>query len=123
MPDKLKSVKYPQQQRDIFNRLLEILNYNGNHTFLLTDFEKREGLQDAILELSPEIRKYYSASGCAAVNGTGNVRPCLCIIRYLLRFHKWSLFSKQYYVRGENETCEKTIQYTIIGPGSGVTGL
>lgn len=94
MPDINRAIKFESQRRDILERLLFILNFNGDHTFLLTDLDTNLELQSKILDLLPEIRKYYSVSGCKWIQPT-SIRPYSGIIRYILRQHNLTLYSTE----------------------------
>ena len=50
MPDVKRSIKFQQEQRDIYDKLMAILNYNGDYTFTLFDLDTNMELQQQIME-------------------------------------------------------------------------
>ena len=91
MVDKKKKNKYKQEQQEILDKLLTVLNYNNDYTFYLYDLDNKTKLQESIINLSDDIRKYYPSSSCMGVNGKKCKRPYLSIIRYILKFHNKEL--------------------------------
>ena len=115
MPDIKKNIKYLEQQERVLNTLLQLLNINGNYTFLLTDLDENPDLQRKILDLGPEIRRFYPSSGCSGINGrTQCKRPYLSIIRYLLKYHGKELYSNDHAIPIDNRQYKKTKKYRIV---------
>jgi hypothetical protein len=115
MPDKKKDVKYSVQQMHILNTLLNILNFNGDYTFLLVDLDERQELQSNILDMIPDIRRYYPSSGCVGVHSDRRCkRPYLSIIRFLLKYHRRELYSSDFSISLGNEEYKKTKKYKIV---------
>ena len=71
----LKGVKYKKEQHEVLENLLNILNYNNDYTFYLYDLDNNKNLQESIISLSNEIKKYYPASSCIGVNNQKCKRP------------------------------------------------
>ena len=69
MVDIKKEHKYKKEQEELLNKLLLILNYNNDYTFYLYDLDNKIELQESIIGLSDDIRKYYPSSTCMGVNG------------------------------------------------------
>jgi hypothetical protein len=115
MPDIKKNIKYSEDQTRIFETLLDILNFNGDHTFLLTDLDENLELQNRILDLSPEIKRVYPSSGCLGVNGRSACkRSYLSIIRFILKHHGRELYSNDQAIPLGNREYKKTKKYKIV---------
>ena len=56
---KLKSELYKKEQEDITDKIINILELDNN-SILLYNLDSDKIKQDKILELIPDIRKYYS---------------------------------------------------------------
>jgi len=114
MPDKKKLLKYQREQQELLDKLLNILNYNNDYTFYLYDLDNITELQESIIGLSNDIRKYYPASSCIGVNGQKCKRRYLSIIRYILKFHNKELYVMDYVLNIENGEMTRTKKYKII---------
>ncbi len=114
MPDKKKLLKYKKEQQEILDKLLNILNYNNDHTFYLYDLDNKAELRENILGLSDDIIKYYPSSSCMGVNGKKCKRPYLSIIRYILKFHNKELYFMDFTLEIDNKKTIRTKKYKII---------
>ena len=114
MPDVQKNVKYSADQERMLGVLLEVLNFNGDLTFLLTDLDENTELQQRIMDLGPDIRKYYPASSCVGLNNRTCKRAYLSIIRFLLKHHGRELYSNDYTVKMGDKQYRKTKRYKIV---------
>ena len=51
---------YVEERKDVLNKLFQILGINeNNNTFLLHDLDTNTNTQNKILDLEPEIKKYF----------------------------------------------------------------
>jgi hypothetical protein len=114
MVDIKKEHKYKKEQEDLLNKLLLILNYNNNYTFYLYDLDNKIELQESIIGLTDDIKKYYPASSCIGVNGQNCKRPYLSIIRFLLKFHNKEFYTMDYRLDIEDKKNIRTKKYKII---------
>ena len=114
MPDKKKLLKYNKEQQEILDKLKNILNYNNDYTFYLYDLDNKTDLQESIIGLSNDIKKYYPASSCTGINGKKCKRPSLSIIRYILKFHNKELYVMDYVLNIVNGETTRTKKYKII---------
>jgi hypothetical protein len=112
MPDAARNIKYETQQKNIYNNLLAILNFNGDYSFLLIQLDNDHELQTKILGLLPDIRKYFAISShkWARLNCS---RPYLGIIRYLLRQFNKTLYSVEISILMDS-TYKRTRKYMIM---------
>ena len=114
MVDTKKLIKYEKEQKEIFNKLLELLNYNNNYTFLLYDLDNNTELQNNIINLSNDIKKHYASSVCTGINAKECKRPYLSIIKYLLKFHNKEVYIMDHKVDTETKKGIHTRKYKIV---------
>ena len=114
MPDIKKLIKYKNEQDEIYNKLLEILNYNNNYSFTLDEIDNNSELQLSVLSLINDIKKYYPSSSCTAITNKECKRPYMSIIRYILKFYNRALYSNEICIPQGNKKYFKTIKYKII---------
>ena len=114
MVDIKKEHKYKKEQEDLLNKLLLILNYNNDYTFYLYDLDNKIELQESIISLSDDIKKYYPASSCIGINGQNCKRPYLSIIKYILKFHNKEFYTMDYRLEIEDKKNIRTKKYKII---------
>ena len=83
---KLKSILYKKEQNDLVDKIINILELDNMNSIVLYNLDNDETKQYKILELIPEIRKYYSFSTIiGASEPTKAKRPYLSIIRQLTK--------------------------------------
>ena len=83
---KLKSILYKKEQDELVNKIINILELDDENSIILFNLDNDKIKQDKILELIPEIRKYYSFSTIiGASEPTKAKRPYLSIIRQLTK--------------------------------------
>ena len=75
---RLKSELYKKEQEEIVNKIITILDLENKIEYTLYELDKNEEIQKQIMELIPEIRKYYSFNGIKAVGEPNKIkRPWL----------------------------------------------
>jgi hypothetical protein len=84
MPKKVEL--YNEERQNIINKLFEILEINNNNNFfslqkLDEDIEK----QKQILDLEPDIKKFFKCSRWTCINKKNVQRKWLSIIKYLFK--------------------------------------
>jgi len=84
MPDVKRSIKFQKEQQEIYNKLMSILNYNGDYTFTLFDMDNNKDLQQQVMDLKPDVVKYFSVKTLKWMQPEC-VRPYMGIIRHVLR--------------------------------------
>ena len=93
---RLKSELYKKEQEEIVDKIITILDLENNNVINLCDLDSDINKQKQIMELIPEIRKYYSFNGIKAVGEPNKIkRPWLSIIKHLTK-EKYNLESKEY---------------------------
>jgi hypothetical protein len=83
---RFKSELYAKEQQEIVNKIVIILDLENKKTYTLFELDNNREIQDKIMALIPEIRKYYSFNGIKAVGEPERIkRPWLSIIKHLLK--------------------------------------
>jgi hypothetical protein len=83
---RLKSELYKKEQEEIVDKIVKILDLENKTEYTLYELDKNEEIQKQIMELIPEIRKYYSFNGIKAVGEPNKIkRPWLSIIKHLIK--------------------------------------
>ena len=60
------------------------------------DLDNKIELQESIIRLSNDIKKYYPASSCIGINGQNCKRPYLSIILFLPKFYDKEFYTMDY---------------------------
>ena len=83
---RLKSELYKKEQEEIIDKIVKILDMENKTEYTLYELDKNDEIQNKILELIPEIRKWFSFNNMKAVGEPSKrKRPWLCIIKQLLK--------------------------------------
>ena len=110
---RLKSELYKKEQEEIVDKIISILDLENKTEYTLYELDKNEEIKKKIMELIPEIRKYYSFNGIKAVGEPNKrKRPWLSIIKNLLKT-KYNIVSKDFQFT-ENEIHIRTHIYKFI---------
>jgi hypothetical protein len=110
---KLKSILYKKEQDDLVDKIINILELDDKNSIILYTLDNDKIKQDKILELIPEIRKYYSFSTIiGASEPTKAKRPYLSIIRQLIK-SKYIMKSCDHRIK-VNDKDIRTKQYLFI---------
>lgn len=83
---RLKSELYKKEQEEIINKICNILDLENRNTYTLYELDNNVEIQKKIMELIPEIRKWFSFNGIKAVGEPEKIkRPWLSIIKHLVK--------------------------------------
>jgi hypothetical protein len=83
---RLKSELYKKEQEEIVDKIIEILDLENKKSYTLYELDQNEEIQKRIMELIPEIRKWYSFNNMKAVGEPEKrKRPWLSIIKNLIK--------------------------------------
>jgi hypothetical protein len=94
---RLKSELYKKEQDEIVDKIISILDLENKTEYTLYELDQNEEIQKKIMELIPEIRKYYSFNGIKAVGEPTKIkRPWLSIIKHLIK-QKYTMVSLDYH--------------------------
>jgi hypothetical protein len=107
---RLKSELYKKEQEEIVDKIITILDLENKTEYTLYELDKNEEIQKQIMELIPEIRKYYAFNNMKAVGEPNKrKRPWLSIIKNLLK-HIYKFESFDYRIN-ENGVEIRTHKY------------
>jgi hypothetical protein len=94
---RLKSELYKKEQEEIVNKIITILDLKNKNTYTLYELDKNEEIQKQIMELIPEIRKWFSFNNMKSVGEPSKIkRPYLSIIKNLIK-SKYNIKSLDYH--------------------------
>ena len=110
---KLKSLLYEKEQEIIINKIINIVGINDGKQITLYELDKNINIQNQILNLIPEIRKYFAFNNIKSVGEPEKQkRPWLSIIRHFTK-SKYKLHRKDHRIYQENDIVIRTILYTF----------
>jgi hypothetical protein len=112
---RLKSELYSKEQENLEEKLIQILNLDEKNSITLYELDKDIEKQQKILDLIPDIKKYYSSSkipGAYYYSTDRIVRPWLSIIKYLIK-NKYEMCSTDYRISIDNKKI-RTKRYLFL---------
>jgi hypothetical protein len=110
---RLKSELYKKEQDDIVNNIIHILDLEHKNTYTLYELDHNNEIQQRIMELIPEIRKWFSFNGIKAVGDPQKIkRPYLSIIKHLLK-NKYNILTNEVRIIIDNKEI-RTTEYIFI---------
>jgi hypothetical protein len=110
---KYKSVLYSKEQEELTDKVINILNLDKNNSITLYELDNDTEKQKQILDLIPDIRKYYNFSTIPGARYIDRiVRPWLSIIRQLTK-NKFNMYSTDYRILIGKEKI-RTTKYVFI---------
>ena len=102
---RLKSELYKKEQEEIVDKIITILDLENKTEYTLYELDKNEEIQKQIMELIPDIRKYYSFNGIKAVGEPSKIkRPWLSIIKHLIKMKYMITTSFSYETYDKSQT-------------------
>jgi hypothetical protein len=108
------SEKYQNEREDICNKIINILNLTEDNTFLLCELDEDLEKQNKILELKPEIQKYFACSTISSFKPNFECkRPYLNIVRSILKKQNYTFIGNDYTIK-INNIPKKTIKYILF---------
>ena len=107
---RLKSELYKKEQDEIIEQIIKILDLENKNTYTLYELDNNLEIQTKIMDLIPEIRKWFSFNNMKSVGEPERIkRPWLSIIKQLTKT-KYSLESKSFHFKNK-ENWVMTQQY------------
>ena len=108
---KLKSILYKKEQDELIDKIINILELDNENSIILYNLDNDKIKQNKILELIPEIRKYYSFSTIIGASEPDKAkRPYLSIIKQITK-SKYKINSYDYRIKQENKEDIRTKKY------------
>jgi len=100
---KLKSELYKKEQIDLSNKIINILELDENNQIILYHLDNDEKKINKIMDLIPELRKYFSFCNISGLEKTEtSKRPWLSIIRQITKLtHEMNYKDKQLTINGK----------------------
>jgi hypothetical protein len=110
---KLKSELYKNEQLEICNKIIEILNLDNSNSTTLYELDNNKDKQKRILDLIPDIRKYFSfTSIIGASEPEKTKRPWLSIIRNITKL-KYDMIHGDFVLKKNDEKI-RTKKYVFL---------
>ena len=98
-----KSDLYKEEQFLIVNKLINILKLDEDNSITLYDIDNNENIKNEIMDLIPEIKKYFRFDCIHGVRNTETVkRPYLSIIRNIIKL-KYNMIINNYHTKRDNK--------------------
>ena len=111
---RLKSELYKKEQLEILDKIVAILNINKQPAMTLLDLDNDTEKQTAIMELLPDVYKYFSKSYIEGAKRPGRVkRPWLSITKAILKL-KYTLVTSGYNLTLPNGNRFQTVKYYFV---------
>ena len=108
-----KSLQYKDEQNRIVHRLETILDLEHRPIYTLYELDENIDIQDEIMNLAPDIKRYFNCNNLKAVTEKGRIkRPWLSIIKTLLKNH-YQIITEDVNVKVENRYIHSK-RYTFI---------
>jgi hypothetical protein len=109
------SEQYKVEREEICLKLISLLDLTEDYTFLLCELDNNIEKQNQILELKPEIQKYFSCYNISAFKPNFVCkRPYLSIIRSILRDQNYTIENNDFWIKYDNGLLKRTIKYKIF---------
>lgn len=112
MPPTKKDEKFQKEQDELIITLYNLLPLDDTNSFILYTLDQNIELQQQILNLIPDIKKYFNVYGIYGINNSKSKRPWICIIRSILK-RTYNIFITECSIK-VNEKTIRTRKYTFI---------
>ena len=110
---KLKSILYKNEQNQICDKIIDILQLDDNKSITLYELDNDKEKQQNILDLIPDIRKYFSfGSIIGASEPESTKRPWLSIIRHITKIKYQLIYGD--YTKKINDSRVRTKRYIFL---------
>ncbi len=110
---RLKSELYKDKQIKIMNNIIDIIDFDKNNSITLYDLDNDIIKQNKIIELIPEIKKYFKCNCVKSLLAPEKVkRVYLSIIRYVTKI-EYNMVGVQY-LQLVNDEKIRTTKYIFI---------
>jgi 4-hydroxy-3-methylbut-2-enyl diphosphate reductase IspH len=110
---RLKSELYKNEQLHICDQIIKILELDDSNSTTLYELDNNKNKQTKILDLIPDIRKYFSFTSIIGASEPEKVkRPWLSIIRNITKM-KYDFIHGDYVLKKDNERV-RTKKYVFL---------
>ena len=113
MPKKID--KFNNERQEIMDKILNIIGITDNKTtFYLYELDNDKKKQDDIIELIPDIKKYFICSTWTCFCKDNVKRVYLSIIKYIMKDMKYNMVSSRTNIKNEQGKFINVTIYHII---------
>ena len=110
---KLKSELYKTEQYKICDKIIDILELDNDKSITLYELDNDKVKQQKIIDLIPDIRKYFSFGSIVGASEPENTkRPWLSIIRHITKIKYQLIYGD--YTKKINDTRIRTKRYIFL---------
>jgi hypothetical protein len=110
---RLKSELYKNEQLDIMNKIINILELDEKNSITLYELDNDIKKQEKILNLLPEIKKYFKCNCVKSLLAPEKVkRVYLSLIRYITKL-EYNMVSTQFLINYDKNII-RTMKYIFI---------
>lgn len=107
--------KYTKERQDVLDKMFSILGINEqNNTFLLHELDSNIEKQNKILELEPEIKKYFICGTWSCFTDPNIKRKFLSLIKNTLKHMGYNLVPTKINIKQEDNTYKTFTKHIII---------
>ncbi len=107
--------KYQNEREDICHKLIDIIQLDESHSFLLCELDGNLEKQTAILDMKEEIQKYFACSAISSFRkNVESKRPYLNIIRGIVKQQNYTVDRISLEIPQENGSFFRTSKYRIF---------
>ena len=108
-----KKEVYKKDQEEIINKIINIVGIEDKKQITLYELDNDLNIQKEIMDLIPEIRKYFLFNCLKAVGDPERIkRPWLSIMKQLTK-EKYKLSNKHHRLYKDNGKVIRTMNYTF----------
>lgn len=107
--------KYTKERHDVLTKMFSILGINeNNNTFLLHELDANIDKQNLILELEPDIKKYFICGTWSCFKDPDMKRRYLSFIKNMMKDMGYKLFSVRKFLKSDDNTSYRDTVYNVI---------
>ena len=107
--------KYKIEREEVCKKIIDILQLDSNHSFLLCELDADFEKQEKILLMKDEIQKYFACSEISSFKPNFECkRPYLNIVRGILRKQGYTFLSTDIDIKMDNNVFKRTKKYIIF---------
>ena len=110
---RLKSELYSNKQKDILNKIINILDLDENNSITLYELDNNENKKQQIMDLSPDVKKYFTCSRVIGVNNPDKCkRPYFSIIKFVSK-NTYDIINTPHWIKIDDKSI-KTVKYIFM---------